>query len=116
MLRGVATAVCLFALATAGTAASRWESASGSDALPRSLRFVEKRNFAVEQVRTIGITFDGQSLWISSKGEGDEPPVFHRYDEWGTHLDTRERLQNDLLMHLAGAWSRFPRQTARPPL
>jgi arylsulfatase A-like enzyme len=32
------------------------------------------------------------------------------------HLETRERLQNELLMHLASAWSKFPRQTSKPPL
>ncbi len=89
MQRGVATTVYLLALTfTALAAAPRGETTPGSGTPPRSLRFVEKRQFVVPQVRTIGITFDGESVWISSKGEGEEPPEFHVYDEWGTHLST----------------------------
>lgn len=46
----------------------------------------------------------------------NDPDEFDNLYEDPAHLETRERLQNELLMHLAGAWSKFPRQTSRPPL
>lgn len=46
----------------------------------------------------------------------NDPNEFTNLYEDPEHFETRERLQNELLMHLAGAWAKFPRQTSKPPL
>jgi arylsulfatase A-like enzyme len=46
----------------------------------------------------------------------NDPDEFDNLYGDPAHLDTQERLQGDLLMHLAGAWSKFPRRTSKSPL
>ena len=69
---------------------------------------------------TPGTAAGATSRVDEAKGElydlRNDPDEFENLYENPAHFETRERLQNEVLMHLAGAWSKFPRQAARPPL